>query len=342
VTSPTTGRELAMNVRTGDGVVLAGTLALPPATTAPPTPTTAPPNGPMVPAPQPAGPDPAGPYPAALLLPGSGPVDRDSNAGRRKLAVTRELARALAERGVASFRYDRRGTGSTPGDWRAAGFVQNREDAAAALAAMRERPEVRPDAVAVVGHSEGALHAAALAAHHDVAAAVLLAPAAHPGEDVLRWQARNIAGDLPRPVRLVLRLLRTDLLRHQAKTLAKIRRTTTDVARVGGARINARWHREFLAHDPRPDLAAIRVPVLAVTGDKDVQVDPDDLAVIADLVPGPVEIRRIPDLTHLLRHEPGPASVRGYRRQLRRPVHPELVGAVAIWVAAALSPAPTP
>jgi len=49
----------------------------------------------------------------------------------------------------------------------------------------------------------------------------------------------------------------------------------------------ARLYREFLGYDPRPDLAAIRVPVLALTGDKDRQVDPGDLDVIARLVPRP-------------------------------------------------------
>ncbi|MFC5996790.1 alpha/beta hydrolase family protein [Pseudonocardia hispaniensis] len=299
-------REVAMDAHSPDGVALAGTLTLPLGT---------------------------GPHPAALLLPGSGPVDRNSDAGRMKLALGGDLARTLAERGVALFRYDRRGVGATPGNWKAAGFVQNREDAEAALAALRARPEVRADAVAVIGHSEGALHAAALGARGGTAAVVLLACPAQPGEEVLLWQARMIGDDLPRPVALLLKLLRTDIHRQQAASIARIKATTTDIARVRGARVNARWLREFLAHDPRPDLAAITVPVLAITGDKDLQVDPDDLAAIAELVPGPVETRRTPDLTHILRRDPRPASLRTYRSQLRRPVDPELLTEVAGWVA---------
>ncbi|GEL16792.1 alpha/beta hydrolase [Pseudonocardia asaccharolytica] len=299
-------REVLMDAHTPDGVALAGTLTLPPG---------------------------EGPHPAALLLPGSGPVDRNSDAGRMKLALGGELARMLAERGVALFRYDRRGVGATPGDWRAAGFAQNREDAAAAMAALRARPEARTDAVAVIGHSEGALHAAALGARGGPATVVLLACPARPGEEVLLWQARMIGDDLPRPVALLLKLLRTDIHKQQAATIARIKATTTDVARVRGARVNARWMREFLVHDPRADLAAITVPVLAITGDKDLQSDPDDLEVIARLVPGPVQVRRVPDLTHLLRRDPRPASLRTYRSQLRSPVDPELLGAVAGWVA---------
>ena len=55
---------------------------------------------------------------------------------------------------------------------------------------------------------------------------------------------------------------------------------------MGGARVNARWHREFLAHDPREDLRRLTVPVLALTGAKDLQVDAADLRTIAATVPG--------------------------------------------------------
>src|SRR5690625_5149077 len=64
-------------------------------------------------------PDGAGPFPAAVIVPGSGPVDRDSNLKRKRLDVTRQLAVALAEAGVASLRYDKRGVGESTGDFRA-------------------------------------------------------------------------------------------------------------------------------------------------------------------------------------------------------------------------------
>lgn len=302
-------REVPLAAVAADGLRLAGTLSLP------------------------AG---SGPHPAVLLLPGSGPVDRDSDAPRFPLGLGRALAGALTGHGIATYRFDRRGVGETPGDWRAAGFGQNRGDAGAALGALRAHPGVRSEAVAVVGHSEGALHAAALAAREPVAAAVLLACAARPGEEVLLWQARSVQRDLPAPLRVVLRLLRTSVADQQARTLAAVRRTTTDVAVVRGARLNARWFREFLDHDPRPDLAAIRVPVLAVTGDKDVQVDPTDLERIAGLVRGEARTRLVPDLTHVLRRDDHPASLRRHRRLLREPVDADLLADTGSWLAAHL------
>ncbi len=277
-------------------------------------------------------PDAPTPVPAVLLAAGSGPLDRDSNHRRLRFDVTRALAQALAEGGLASLRYDKRGVGGSPGDWRAAGLYDNVDDLARARDALAARPEVDPDRIVLAGHSEGAVLAAALAGRGaPVAGVVLLAMSATPGAELLRWQARQIAPTLPAPVRGLLRLLRTDLEAKVAANHRKILATTTDVARIDGARTNARWHREFLRHDPRADLARLTVPVLAVTGAKDIQVPADDLAVLAATVPGPVEVRRVPDLTHTLRRQPGAASLRHYREELRRPVDPEVCASVVAW-----------
>ncbi|GAA3159309.1 alpha/beta hydrolase [Blastococcus jejuensis] len=273
------------------------------------------------------------PVPAVVIASGSGPLDRDSNHRRARFEVARQLSVALAECGLASYRYDKRGVGESPGDWRTAGLHDNVDDLGRALEAVRARPEVDPDRIILAGHSEGAILAAALAARvgSRVAGAVLLSTSATPGEELLRWQARQIAPSLPAPVRLLLRLLRTDLEKKVAANHRRIKATTTDVARIGGARINARWTREFMAHDPRADLARIAVPVLAITGEKDLQVPAADLDTVAALVPGGATVQRVPDLTHTLRLQPGPPSLRAYRKELREPVNRALLADVCRW-----------
>ncbi|MGX5654492.1 alpha/beta hydrolase family protein [Geodermatophilus nigrescens] len=275
----------------------------------------------------------AGPAPAVLLAPGSGPLDRDSDHRRMRFGVTRDLAHALDAAGLASLRYDKRGVGGSPGDWRRAGFTDNADDLLRALDTLAARPEVDGSRIVLAGHSEGALLAtmAAGTAGARVAGVVLLAGSATPGDALLRWQARQIAPTLPAPVRGLLRLLRTDLERKVAANHERIRATTGDVARIGGVRLNARWHREFLAYDPRGDLARIPVPVLAVTGGKDLQVPAADLDTIAATVAGPATTLRPPDLTHTLRRQPGPASLRAYRRELRQPVDRAVLDAVTSW-----------
>lgn len=293
-------RDVEMTVRADDGVLLAGTLTLP------------------------AGP---GPHPAVVCLPGSGKVDRESNAGRVRMELGRPLAQSLARHGIASLRYDRRGVGDSPGDWHAVGFLDNRADATAAFRALRARSDIQH--VGVVGHSEGAVHAMWLGAHERPAAVVLLAGYARPGKQALLWQAGRVARTLPRVVRPLL-----PFVGHvAARQLAKLEATTTDVAKIGGARMNARWWREQLAYDSRADLRHIQAPVLAITGDKDLQVDPGDLAVIASLVPGGADTRRVPDLTHVLRRDPGRPSLLSYRRLLRQPVDADVLTDLARWLA---------
>jgi pimeloyl-ACP methyl ester carboxylesterase len=283
----------------------------------------------------------AGPIPAVLLLPGSGPVDRDSNVRSMRLDVTRHLAEALAARGVASLRYDKRGVGASGGgDWRAVGFWDLVRDAQDALAVLAARPEIDAARLVVLGHSEGALLATHLAAHDDrVSAAVLVGASAKPGDQVLAWQASNVARTLPAPVRAILRLLRVDLVARVVKNHERLKKTTTDVVRFGFVRTNARWFREFMAYDPRADLRDITVPVLAITGAKDIQVDPHDLAVIADLVPGPVTIECPADVTHILRTQAGTASLRQYRSELKRPVDAVVTATIVQWVSASMAAA---
>jgi uncharacterized protein len=174
------------------------------------------------------------------------------------------------------------------------------------------------DRLLLAGHSEGALLAAAVAARGAaVRGAVLLSPSATTGEHLLRWQAAQIAPSLPRPVRLLLRLLRTDIAARSEDNRRRIAATTTDAARIGGVRLNGRWTREFMAHDPR-----------------------DDLRTVADLAPGPVETHRLPDATHTLRRQPGPPSLSRYRRELREPVDAEVLASVTGWCLRAVGDPP--
>ncbi|MBV2363571.1 alpha/beta fold hydrolase [Streptomonospora nanhaiensis] len=134
--------------------------------------------------------------PAALIVSGSGPTDRDGDNPARPDAGTNEnIARVLAEAGVASLRYDKLGSGATgmasrdpeaPVDY---GVFA--DEVAAAYAFMADQPEVDPARLVVIGHSEGALFA--LRAHElaggtPPAALVLAAPPGRRYLDVLDRQ----------------------------------------------------------------------------------------------------------------------------------------------------------
>jgi len=270
--------------------------------------------------------------PAALILPGSGPIDRDGDHKRLPLGISRALAESLADHGIASLRYDKRGTGSSDGTFLSAGLLDNVADARAALQALAAQPGVDPERVFLVGHSEGAVLASHLGAEPGVAGLVLLSATATRGKEMLAWQTRQLAATLPRPVAAVLRLLRIDIVKRQARNVEKLAASTVDVMRMDGGKINARWHRELIAYDPPVHLSATTVPVLAVTGAKDLQVDPADLERIAELVPGDVETVLVPDLTHLLRRDAQEPSFSHYKKLVRQPVDGEVLERVATWL----------
>ena len=277
----------------------------------------------------------AEPIAAALLIVGSGRSDRNSDVRmpggmRLRAAITGTLAEALGAAGVSTLRFDKRGVGASSGDYLTAGMRTRATDVRAVRDWLAAKTAGLP--LIALGHSEGTYYAAQLAADGQAAGAVLLSGAAHTGSDVLTYQVAEISRRLPASAKLILRLMRTDAERAQRKNLAKVLASQADVIRVQGQRVGARWIKDFVAYDPAPVLARISVPVLAITGAHDLQVPPDDVAAIGRLVQGPFEGHVIPDLSHLLRPDPDSLGPRGYRRQVRQPVSPEVVRLVTEWV----------
>lgn len=132
--------------------------------------------------------------PAALLIAGSGPTDRNGNSPLLGLQVNTlaSLARALAAAGIASLRYDKLGAGKTGRAGHTAAdvptFAIYLDEALAAFAALRARPEVDPTRTLVVGHSEGGLFAELLALQEPLNGLILAAPLGTPILDTLRRQ----------------------------------------------------------------------------------------------------------------------------------------------------------
>ena len=192
--------------------------------------------------------------PAVLLISGSGPLDRDSNMPGQRLDISRAFAEHLAERGIASLRYDKRGAGAFGGDDTQPGFDTETSDAADALDQLVALDHVDPDRISVVGHSVGATLAIRLAASTPrLAAIVLLAGAASSGARVLEWQSGQIGRTLPGPNWLTGRIFRA----MQRRSHAKLEKPETDSMTAARAQLSGRWFREYVPYAPAQDLPRV-------------------------------------------------------------------------------------
>jgi pimeloyl-ACP methyl ester carboxylesterase len=291
-----------------DGIDLSGTLALPSS---------------------------GGPFPAVLFLAGSGQIDRNENSKQIRLNAFYEIARFLVRNGIASLRYDKRGVGRSEGDYWSSGFQDHLTDALAALKFLKQQAEVQAEKIFLLGHSEGAFLAARMSGGGaETAGVILLAGGAKSGEAVLKWQALQVVRGLTGMNRWIIDKFHIDVSKEQEKQLEKIKKSTAKVFRQNlFVKINAKWLREFMAYDPAADLARISVPVLAITGSKDIQTDPADLERMARLVKAPFESHRIQNMTHILREEKAEPSLSNYKREIKQPLEPQLLEIILPWLA---------
>jgi pimeloyl-ACP methyl ester carboxylesterase len=298
----------------------------------------------------------AGPFPAVLLINGSGPNDRDETIlGHKPFLV---IADALTRRGVMVLRLDKRGVGASTGGSPDLTTADYAADARAALAWLRRRPEAAAGRLGLLGHSEGAEIAPMLAADDPkVAFLVLLAAPAVPGDQLLLAQSRALLEAQGAPADRVLAAARanrdiyaiakSDLPEDEAydQVMARLKEAgapATAVAAMARQGLSP-WVRWFLRHDPRPALAKVRCPVLALYGSKDLQVVPvqnvpelraalkaDPQATVTDL----------PGLNHLFQTA-DTGSPRDYG-QIQETIAPAALALIVDWVVRTTAAPPAP
>ncbi len=254
-----------------------------------------------------------GPHPAAILISGSGPQNRDEEVfGFRPFRV---LADHLARSGVAVLRYDDRGVGGTTASPEGATTGDLARDALGAVAFLRGRPGIAPERIGLVGHSEGGIVAPLAAAREEgIAFLVLLSGMGVRGEQVLLDQGERIGradgasdAEIARSAALQRRVFAAVRSGEGWETLrADLKKEAMADAAIEEqlAMTRSPWFRFFLDHDPAPALERVRCPVLALFGGLDLQVPAESNreAVAAALARGGnrnVTIRTFPGANHL-------------------------------------------
>ncbi len=274
-------------------------------------------------------PEGAGPFPAVLFITGSGAQDRDENLFQHRPFFV--LADALARRGVAALRVDDRGVGGSTGDTLTSKSEDTAGDVLAGIEFLKSRKEIDPARIGLIGHSEGGIIAPLVASRSkDVAFLVLMAGTGLPGDEIIYLQGRailkglgadeatlNRTTDLQRELFRIVRAEKDEKVadgkvREAFKAhLASLPEDQRKEAKASEGVIESRlklvrtpWFRDFLDLDPRVALKKVTCPVLALIGEKDLQVPPKENLVEIEkaLKSGgntKFVVRELPGLNHL-------------------------------------------
>ncbi len=305
----------------GNGFSLAGTLSRPPGSL-PPAPKAR--NVPRL--------------PAVILVPGSGPVDRDETVAG--ISVFAQLANALSDRGFLVLRYDKRGIGQSGGRAESATLQDYGEDVRAVVNFLRKRKDVDNRRIAVVGHSEGGL-AGLIAAAKDkrkVAALVLIATPGTAGGELVLEQQRHL-------------LDRMDLPDDERQNRIALQKRIQEAVVSGSGwegipsayrrQADTPWFRSFVLFDPAGVIRNVEAPLLVVQGERDRQVTVRHAYRLIEMAkarkrPWPADLVVVDGINHLL--VPAPTGeVTEYASLADKTVSPKVISQVAGWLHATLA-----
>lgn len=289
---PPAESDIKLNTATG---VIAGTLMLPPKL----------------------------PAPIVLIVAGSGPTDRDGNSGPIHPDTYRLLAAALAQRGMASVRYDKRGVAASAAaatsenDLRFEAYVA---DAAAWLQLLHA--DQRFSATVVAGHSEGSLVGMLAIVQAPGGAFVSLEGAGRPAAVVLREQ---LEPSLPSAL-----YAQADAIITQLQQGHTVDNPPSDLASLFRPSVQP-YLISWFKYDPAVAIAKVTVPVTIVQGTADIQVTMADADALKRGVPS-ARLVVVQGMNHVLKYAPDTKSkaaiLKGYEDS-SLPVVPQAVAAVA-------------
>lgn len=271
-----------------------------------------------------------------LIVPGSGPTDRDGNSPMGVAAAPyRLLAEALAERGVTTVRIDKRGmfgSKAAIADANAVTIADYASDVRAWVKAARERTGA--SCVWVVGHSEGGLVALAAGQQPDgICGVVLVSAAGRRFGDVIRAQLRANPANAP-----VLAQALAALDSLEAGKRVDIAGMHPALQPMFAPRLQG-YFIDLLAYDPAKLAAGIRRPLLVVQGERDIQIPVEDARALAAANPRG-KLVLLPDVNHVLKSVPSDdreANVATYGDP-SLPLAPGVAETIADFVTGAPSP----
>lgn len=211
------------------------------------------------------------PFPTVITITGSGQQTRDEPIpipGLEKYRPMRQVAEALASRGIAVLRVDDRGAGGSGGrdTLMTATTSSFADDVRAEVAYLHSRSEIDPKRIALVGHSEGGMIAPMVAVSDpQIAAIVLMAGDGKRGDLISKEQLEDALAPLN--------------LTPEAKNQERAKQAAVIQAVQSGADLSSYpaevrlpWIKEFWTYDPLVMIRKVRQPILILQGALDRQI----------------------------------------------------------------------
>jgi dienelactone hydrolase len=274
-----------------------------------------------------------GPFPAAVLVHGSGPHDRDETIGPNK--PFRDLAWGFASQGIAVFRYEKRTRQHAARvAAREASLTFKEEtvdDALEALATLRKHKQIDAKRLFVIGHSLGAMVAPHIVERDpQIAGVVLLAGNARPLEDVIVEQITYITslkGKLTDKDREEL-----EKVKKQAKRVKDAKLSADTPASELPLGVPASYWLSLRAYDQTTTAAKLKQPIFVAQGERDYQVSMEDFAAWKKALEPKrnATLRSYPKLNHLFMEGEGKAKPDEYDKAGH--VSRQLVDDLAVWI----------
>jgi pimeloyl-ACP methyl ester carboxylesterase len=232
-------------------------------------------------------PDPPQPLPGVVLLGDFGSQDREGNSagpGDFHLFFNAVLAAKLGEAGIASLRCDDRGSGQSTGDAKRVTLQSLVADATAELAALRAEPAVDPARATLVGHSEGALVAAMLAARdHKLRGLALLDPPARAIDLIVLDQEQASMRRFGLSEAEITSSLGELKATYDAVRAGKRLPSSLSPSERKGIQDSLPWLRSHFRHVPFGEAAQLsNLPVFVAQGGKDVEISVKDAEMTRD------------------------------------------------------------
>ncbi|PYS51702.1 MAG: hypothetical protein DMF68_03465 [Acidobacteria bacterium] len=245
----------------------------------------------------------ARPLPAVITITGSGQQTRDEPIpipGLEKYRPMRQIAEALATRGIAVLRVDDRGVGKSGGrdTLMTATTSSFADDVRAEVAYLRSRPEIDPKRIALVGHSEGGLIAPMVATTDpQIKAIVLMAGGGKRGDQISMDQLNDA---LSRATGLSEE--QKEQQRAQEKEIIQAVQSGGDLSKYP-PQVRLPWVKEFWTYDPLPTIRKVHQPILILQGALDRQITADQATLLEQAAKGAgnkdVTLHIFPNLNHL-------------------------------------------